>query len=58
MKRQNYSDEYIRLNRSALRTLTERGANLFDIASVKELSPNKNGVKTEDAMLSMLMTSL
>lgn len=36
MKRQNYSDEYIRLNRSALNTLMNRGANLFDSNSVKD----------------------
>jgi transposase-like protein len=36
MKRQNYSDEYIRLNRSALNTLMNRGANLFDSNLVKD----------------------
>ena len=37
MKRQNLSDEYIRLNRSALNTLMNRGANLFDPDSVKDV---------------------
>ena len=37
MKRQNYSDETIRLNRIALKVLHERGANLFDTDSVKDV---------------------
>ena len=37
MKRQNYSDETIRLNRIALKVLTERGANLLDTDSVKDV---------------------
>ena len=47
MKRQNYSDETIKLNRIALKVLMDRGANLFDIDSVKDViskqvwSPNR-----------------
>jgi len=37
MKRQNYSDETIRLNRIALKVLHERGADLFDTESVKDV---------------------
>ena len=37
MKRQNYSEETIRLNRIALKVLYERGANLFDTDSVKDV---------------------
>jgi integrase len=37
MKRQNYSEETIRLNRIALKVLYERGANLFDADSVKDV---------------------
>ena len=37
MKRQNYSEETIRLNRIALKVLEERGANLFDTDSVKDV---------------------
>jgi len=37
MNRQNYSAETIRLNRIALRVLYERGANLFDTDSVKDV---------------------
>ena len=37
MERQNYAQEYIRLNRSALNTLMNRGANLFDSDSVKDV---------------------
>jgi transposase-like protein len=47
MKRQNYSEETIRLNRIALKVLYERGANLFDPDTVKDViakqtwSPNR-----------------
>ena len=47
MKRQNYSEETIRLNRIALKVLNERGANLFNVDSVKDViskqewSPNR-----------------
>jgi transposase-like protein len=41
MKRQNYSDETIRLNRTALSVLNERGANLFDSDSVKDVISNQ-----------------
>ena len=47
LKRQGYSDETIRLNRIALKVLHERGANLFDQESVKDVisqqswSPNR-----------------
>lgn len=41
MKRQNYSDETIRLNRTALWVLNERGANLFDSDSVKDVISNQ-----------------
>jgi integrase len=47
MKRQGYSEETIRLNRIALKVLMERGANLFDSESVKDViskqiwSPNR-----------------
>jgi integrase len=37
MKRQNYSDETIRLNRIALKVLADRGGNLFDPESVKDV---------------------
>jgi integrase len=37
LKRQNYSEETIRLNRIALKVLSERGANLFDSDSVKDV---------------------
>jgi integrase len=37
LKRQNYSDETIRLNRIALKVLSDRGANLFDSDSVKDV---------------------
>jgi integrase len=37
MKRQSYSEETIRLNRIALKVLHERGANLFDTDSVKDV---------------------
>jgi integrase len=37
LKRQNYSEETIRLNRIALKVLSERGANLFDTDSVKDV---------------------
>ena len=37
MKRQNYSDETIRLNRIALKVLHERGADLFNQESVKDV---------------------
>jgi integrase len=37
MKRQGYKDEYIRLNRIALKVLHERGADLFDEDSVKDV---------------------
>ena len=37
MKRQNYSEETIRLNRIALKVLYDRGANLFDTDSVKDV---------------------
>lgn len=37
MKRQNYSDETIRLNRTALKVLFDRGANLLDPNSVKDV---------------------
>jgi len=37
LKRQNYSEETIRLNKSALKVLHERGANLFDTDSVKDV---------------------
>jgi integrase len=37
MKRQNYSDETLRLNRVALKVLCERGADLFDPESVKDV---------------------
>ena len=41
MKRQNYSEETIRLNRTALSVLSERGANLFDPDSVKDVISNQ-----------------
>ncbi|MEJ5327372.1 MAG: tyrosine-type recombinase/integrase [Candidatus Bathyarchaeia archaeon] len=47
MKRQGYSEETIRLNRIALKVLSERGANLYDPESVKDViarqkwSPNR-----------------
>ncbi|MCL2643443.1 MAG: tyrosine-type recombinase/integrase [Candidatus Bathyarchaeota archaeon] len=47
LNRQNYSEETIRLNRSSLNTLVNRGANLFDSDSVKDVmkaqkwSPNR-----------------
>ena len=47
LKRQNYSDETIRLNSSSLNTLVNRGAKLFDSDSVKDVmkaqqwSPNR-----------------
>jgi integrase len=47
MKRQNYSEETIRLNRIALKVLYERGADLFNTDSVKDVisrqewSPNR-----------------
>jgi integrase len=41
MKRQNYSEETIRLNRIALKVLSERGANLFDTDSVKDIIAKK-----------------
>ena len=47
MKRQNYSEETIRLNRIALKVLSERGADLFNTDSVKDVisrqewSPNR-----------------
>ncbi len=47
LKRQNYSEETIRLNRSALNTLSNRGANLFDSNSVKMSWQHKNGAKTD-----------
>ena len=37
LKRQNYSEETIRLNRIALKVLSERGANLLDTDSVKDV---------------------
>jgi integrase len=37
MKRQNYSEETIRLNRIALKVLCDRGANLFNTDSVKDV---------------------
>jgi integrase len=37
LKRQNYSEETIRLNRIALKVLVDRGANLFDPDSVKDV---------------------
>jgi integrase len=37
LKRQNYSDETIRLNRVALKVLSDRGANLFDPDSIKDV---------------------
>jgi len=37
LKRQNYSEETIRLNRIALKVLSDRGANLFDSDSVKDV---------------------
>lgn len=37
MERQGYSFETIRLNRIALKVLIDRGANLFDSESVKEV---------------------
>ncbi len=37
LKRQNYSEETIRLNRIALKVLSERGANLFETDSVKDV---------------------
>jgi integrase len=37
MKRQNYSEETIRLNRIALKVLCERGADLFNTDSVKDV---------------------
>jgi integrase len=37
MERQNYSNETIRLNRIALKVLQERGANLFEPESVKDV---------------------
>ena len=37
MKRQGYSDETIRLNRIALKVLIDRGANLYDEGSVKDV---------------------
>jgi integrase len=37
LKRQNYSEETIRLNRIALKVLYDRGANLFDTDSVKDV---------------------
>jgi hypothetical protein len=37
MKRQNYSEETIRLNRIALKVLSDRGANLFATDSVKDV---------------------
>ena len=37
LKRQNYSEETIRLNRSALKVLMDRGANLWDSDSVKDV---------------------
>jgi integrase len=37
LKRQNYSEETIRLNRLALKVLSDRGANLFDSDSVKDV---------------------
>ena len=42
MKRQNYSEETIRLNRIALKVLQERGANLFDTDSVKDVIAKQN----------------
>jgi len=47
LERQNYSEETIRLNRSSLNTLVNRGAKLFDSDSVKDVmkaqqwSPNR-----------------
>lgn len=37
LKRQGYSDETIRLNRIALKVLIDRGANLYDEGSVKDV---------------------
>jgi integrase len=37
MQKQNYSPETIRLNRTALKVLTERGANILDIEDVKKV---------------------
>ncbi len=37
MKRQGYSQEYIRLNRTALKVLHERGADLFNQDSIKDV---------------------
>jgi integrase len=37
LKRQNYSEETIRLNRIALKVLSDRGANLFNSDSVKDV---------------------
>jgi len=37
LKRQGYSDETIRLNRIALKVLLDRGANLYDEGSVKDV---------------------
>jgi integrase len=37
LKRQNYCEETIRLNRIALKVLSERGANLFNTDSVKDV---------------------
>jgi integrase len=42
LKRQNYSEETIRLNRIALKVLSERGANLFDADSVKDVIAKQN----------------
>jgi integrase len=42
MKRQGYSEETIRLNRGALKVLHERGADLFDQESVKDVISKQN----------------
>jgi integrase len=42
MKKQGYSDATIRLHRTALKVLAERGANLFNPESIKEVIAKQN----------------
>jgi hypothetical protein len=53
MKRQNYSEETIRLNRIALKVLCERGADLFNTDSVKDVISKQEWSSTGRGTLSM-----
>ena len=50
LKRQNYSEETIRLNRIALKVLMDRGAYLFDSDSVKDVIAKQHWSGTDNVM--------